>query len=47
MIGGVQVAGTRSAAINSPTGGSTADSEARAAIDEILTALRHHGLIDS
>ena len=46
-IGGVQVVGTRNPAISSPSGGSTANSEARTAIDEILAALRHHGLIDS
>jgi len=47
MIGGVEVVATRSTAIASPSGGSTVDSSARTAIDEILTALRHHGLIDS
>jgi len=47
MIGGVEVVSTRSAAIPSPTGGATIDSAARGTIDQILAALRHHGLIDS
>ena len=47
MIGGLEVLSTRSAAIPSPSGGSTVDSAARIAIDEVLAALRHHGLIDS
>lgn len=47
MIGGLEVLSTRSAAISSPSGGSTVDSAARIAIDEVLAALRHHGLIDS
>ena len=46
-IGGVQVIAARSTAIVSPSGGSTVDSAARIAVDEILAALRHHGLIDS
>lgn len=44
-IGGQQVVGPRAAAIASPAGGSVIDSEARAALDGILTALRQHGLI--
>lgn len=47
MIGGVEVVSTRSAAIPSPAGGTTIDSAARGAIDQMLAALRHHGLIDS
>jgi hypothetical protein len=47
LIDGVQVVGTRAAAIGSPTGGSAVDSEARAAIDAILGALREHGLIET
>ncbi|MEO6198959.1 MAG: DUF2793 domain-containing protein [Sphingomicrobium sp.] len=47
MIGGTEVVSTRSAAIASPNGGSTIDGAARTTIDEILAALRHHGLIDS
>ena len=45
LIDGVQVVGTRAAAIASPTGGSVVDSEARATLDAILGALREHGLI--
>ena len=45
LVDGVQVVGSRAAAIGSPTGGSTVDSEARAALDAILAALREHGLI--
>jgi hypothetical protein len=44
-IGGEQVVGTQSAAIAAPTGGPTIDAEARATINEILAALRGHGLI--
>lgn len=45
-IGGVQVVGSRQAAIESPAGGSVIDVEARAAIGAILAALRSHGLIN-
>ncbi|HVL77826.1 MAG TPA: DUF2793 domain-containing protein [Sphingomicrobium sp.] len=45
VIGGDQVVGARSAAIASPNGGTTIDSEARSAISSILQALRQHGLI--
>ena len=45
MIGGQQVVGQRSAAIADPAAGSTIDVEARAAIGDILGALRQHGLI--
>lgn len=44
-VSGNQVVSTRSAAIASPSGGSTIDANARIAIDAILGALRHHGLI--
>ena len=44
-IGGEQVLAARLAAIASPSGGTTIDAEARAAIGEILAALRGHGLI--
>ena len=47
MIGGVEVVSTRSTAIPSPSGGTTIDSAARITIDQILAALRHHGLIES
>jgi hypothetical protein len=46
VIAGEQVVSTRAAAIASVVGGSTIDSEARIAIDQILAALRHHGLIE-
>ena len=47
LIGGVQVVGSRAAAIASPSGGATVDSEARATLDAILGALRGHGLIET
>ena len=46
LIGGEQVVGSRAAAIASASGGATVDSEARAVLDQILGALRQHGLID-
>jgi hypothetical protein len=46
-IGGVQVVGAQEAAIAAPSGGSTVDAEARAAVGAILAALRAHGLIAS
>lgn len=46
-IGGVRIVGTQETAIADPAGGSVADAEARAAIAEILTALRNHGLISA
>jgi hypothetical protein len=46
VIGGQQVVGSRAAAIGSASGGATVDSQARVAIDQILGALRQHGLID-
>ncbi len=44
-IGGLQILSTQAAAIASPTGGATVDTEARGAIVQILAALRGHGLI--
>lgn len=44
-VGGVQVLGAQGAAIASPSGGSTVDSEARSAIGLMLAAMRQHGLI--
>jgi hypothetical protein len=46
VLGGQQVVGSRGAAIVSPSGGTTVDSQARATIGQILAALRQHGLID-
>jgi hypothetical protein len=45
VIDGQQVVGGRAAALDSPAGGAVVDVEARSAIDAILTAMRHHGLI--
>jgi uncharacterized protein DUF2793 len=47
IIGGEQVVGPRAAAIASASGGATIDAEARAALDQILSAMREHGLIDT
>lgn len=47
LIDGQQVVGERASAIQSPSGGAIVDSEARAAIDAILSALNQHGLIGS
>ena len=45
VVGGEQVVGARTGAIESPLGGAVVDVEARTAISAILAALRHHGLI--
>lgn len=47
VVGGQQVVGVRGAAIASPTGGTIIDGPGRAAIDQILAALRQHGLIET
>jgi hypothetical protein len=47
VLGGQQVVGSRAGPIDPATGGTTVDSEARAVIDQILTAMRQHGLIES
>lgn len=46
-IAGDQVVGSRLAAVGDPSGGTTIDVEARAAIAAILARLRQHGLIAS
>lgn len=46
-LDGLKVVGPQGAAIAAPTGGSTADLEARTAIGEILAAMREHGLIET
>ena len=46
-IGGNQVVGARAAAVEDPSGGTTVDTEARAAITAMLERLREHGLIAS
>ena len=45
LVGGVPVVGPRGPAIAGPTGGTTVDAEARAALAAVLGALREHGLI--
>ena len=45
FVDGQQVVGARGAAIALASGGATVDSEARAAIEAVLVALRQHGLI--
>lgn len=45
FVDGVKVVGARSGTIAGPTGGTTVDIEARAALTAILAALRTHGLI--
>ena len=45
QLGGNQVVGARQAAIASPAGGTTIDSQARATLSAILAMLRTHGLI--
>ena len=46
-VSGDQVIGPRLPAVSDPAGGTTIDSEARAAISAILARLRLHGLIAS
>lgn len=46
FVGGQQVVGSRAGGILSPAGGTTIDGEARTTIDQILAALRQHGLIE-
>lgn len=46
VLGGQKVVGPRAAAIADPSGGALVDSEARAAIAAILSAMRTHGLIE-
>ena len=46
MVDGVKVVGSQGPAIAAPAGGTTADIEARAAIGQILAAMRQHGLIE-
>ena len=45
-LAGLKVVGARRPAIAAPAAGSTVDVEARSALDEILSALREHGLIE-
>ncbi|MEO7240635.1 MAG: DUF2793 domain-containing protein [Sphingomicrobium sp.] len=46
VVGGQQVVGSRAAAIASPAGGATVDSQSRSVIGLILAAMRQHGLIE-
>lgn len=46
FIGGQQVVGPRLADIASPSGGTTIDAEARAAVDAVVATLKSHGLIE-
>ena len=46
LVNGVQVVGARQAAVPSPSGGTTIDEEARAAISALTAALMSHGLIE-
>jgi len=45
-IGGQQVVGPRLPDVPSPSGGTTIDAEARAAVDALIATLKSHGLID-
>lgn len=47
VLDGMQVVGQQGTSIASASGGTTVDTEARAAIDQILAAMRAHGLIAS
>jgi Protein of unknown function (DUF2793) len=47
VIGGQQVVGPRLPDVPSPSGGTTIDVEARAAVDALIATLKSHGLIDS
>lgn len=46
VVAGQQVVGSRQPGVPSPSGGTTIDCEARAAVTSIIVALRTHGLID-
>ena len=46
LIGGQQVVGPRLAQVPSPSGGTTIDVEARAAIAALIATLKSHGLTD-
>ena len=45
-VGGQQVVGPRLETVPSPSGGTTIDAEARAAVEAVIVALRTHGLIE-
>jgi hypothetical protein len=46
IIGGQQVVGPRLPDVPSPSGGTTIDAEARAAVDALIATLKSHGLIE-
>jgi hypothetical protein len=46
VVGGSQVVAERQPGVPSPSGGTTIDAEARAAVNLIIVALKTHGLID-
>ena len=46
VVDGEQVVAGRQPAIASPSGGTIIDAEGRAAVDQIIVALKSHGLID-
>ncbi len=46
-VSGLQVVGAQQAAVTTPTGGAVIDIQARAALSDILSALRAHGLIST
>jgi hypothetical protein len=46
FVGGQQVVSGRQAAVASPSGGTIIDAEVRAAVNQIIVALKTHGLID-
>ncbi len=45
-VGGLQVVGPRLEAVPSPSGGTTIDAEARAAVEAVIVAMKTHGLIE-
>jgi hypothetical protein len=47
VIAGQQVVGGRLAAISSSSGGTVVDTQARSTLDQILAAMRQHGLIET
>jgi hypothetical protein len=47
FVAGEQVVGARANAISAPLGGTTIDSEARTAIEQLLATMREHGLIET
>ncbi len=47
ILSGQQVVSARGAAIASPSGGATVDSQARSVLGSVLAALRQHGLIET